>query len=716
MKTLVAFLLVSLCLTPCLAQDTTLTLTNRMFSSDQLINLSTMRDWVFKAGQNPGWASPALNTTSWTKRRPSDLSIKDADKTGRAEGWFRCRIRLDSTFEGMQLGVFSYCWAAVDLYVDGRLITSFGNTGANGRPYAEHYPYYQKAAPFDLTTGQDHLIALHVVDYVSPFSKNQLKAQLEGGTSKIIRIVGPKTFNWLHVNARLSPVYSAIWLTVSFLLATLFWLLVFQNLYERSLIRLLAIGETLLVFASIGLMMEVLEPAFIYEVIVYRISGVLLGVAIAFLPITLLRVLNYPSSRRIDSFIIGISVLGSSLTAYTNTGLPSSLATVLQFLFFFALLIWARKKIKGALWAIVTGAFLTIAFALGYAILQLSSFFNPHLGYAATGFFLSLPLSFLVYIALRFKEIVAEDRAKAVAVVQITEEKRQLLATQNQRLEQQVETRTAQLNQSLIDLRATQAQLIQKEKLASLGELTAGVAHEIQNPLNFVNNFAEVSTELIDELKEGPFQKLPDSEKGYADEILGDLSSNLQKINHHGGRASSIVKGMLEHSRTESGERRPTDLNALADEYLKIAYHGLRAKDKDFNADLKTNFMTDLGRIEVVPQEIGRVLLNLYNNAFYAVIKKQKLAPSGYQPTVTVSTHQFNGQLQIRVSDNGTGMPESVKAKIFQPFFTTKPTSEGTGLGLSLSYDIVTKGHGGTLTAESEPNQGTVFTIALPLT
>ncbi len=255
--------------------------------------------------------------------------------------------------------------------------------------------------------------------------------------------------------------------------------------------------------------------------------------------------------------------------------------------------------------------------------------------------------------------------------------------------------------------------------MASLGELTAGIAHEIQNPLNFVNNFSEVSTELVDELKEGPFQKLPDSEKEYAEEILGDLTQNLQKITHHGGRASAIVKGMLEHARTGTGEKRPTDLNALADEYLKIAYHGMRAKDKDgstvrFNADLITDFDSSMGQVEVMPQEIGRVLLNLYNNAFYAVREKQNLALADYQPTVTVRTTQLDGQVEIRVSDNGTGIPESVKAKIFQPFFTTKPTGEGTGLGLSLSYDIVTKGHGGSLSVESREGQGTTFVIQLP--
>ncbi len=277
----------------------------------------------------------------------------------------------------------------------------------------------------------------------------------------------------------------------------------------------------------------------------------------------------------------------------------------------------------------------------------------------------------------------------------------------------QLEEAKQQVDKAFIDLKATQTQLIQKEKMASLGELTAGIAHEIQNPLNFVNNFSEVSTELVDELAEE--QQKPDRDPELEAELLADLKDNLQKITHHGHRASSIVKGMLEHSRATTGERRPTDINALADEYLRLAYQGLRAKNKDFNADLKTDFAPALGKVEVVPQEIGRVLLNLFNNAFYAVQQKQKSAPADYQPTVTVSTKQVDSGVEIRVKDNGTGMPESVKAKIFQPFFTTKPTGEGTGLGLSLSYDIITKGHGGTLTVESKENEGTKFVISIPV-
>jgi signal transduction histidine kinase len=266
------------------------------------------------------------------------------------------------------------------------------------------------------------------------------------------------------------------------------------------------------------------------------------------------------------------------------------------------------------------------------------------------------------------------------------------------------------LERTLADLRNTQAQLIQSEKMASLGELTAGIAHEIQNPLNFVNNFTEVNNELIDELR-GQRENLKKEE---LEEILNDIYKNNEKISHHGKRADAIVKGMLQHSRSSTGQKEPTDLNTLTAEYLRLAYHGLRAKDKTFNATIETEFDAGIGKVNVVPQDIGRVILNLVNNAFYAVNEKHKAAGNGYQPTVKLETRKVGGKIELRVIDNGNGIPKQTLDKIFQPFFTTKPTGEGTGLGLSLSYDIITKGHGGEITVRTNENEGTSFIITIP--
>ncbi len=265
------------------------------------------------------------------------------------------------------------------------------------------------------------------------------------------------------------------------------------------------------------------------------------------------------------------------------------------------------------------------------------------------------------------------------------------------------------LQKSLQELKATQSQLIQSEKMASLGELTAGIAHEIQNPLNFVNNFSEVSKELLEEMLE----EIHNGDMEEVNAIAQDVIQNLEKINHHGKRADGIVKGMLQHSRTSSGAKELTDINVLVDEYLRLAYHGLRAKDKSFNAALESNFDNSIKHINITPQDIGRVVLNLITNAFYAVNEKKKMHLKDYEPKVYVETKKIKNLVEIRVSDNGNGIPKKILDKIFQPFFTTKPTGQGTGLGLSLSYDII-KSHDGDIKANTIENEGSTFIITLP--
>jgi signal transduction histidine kinase len=315
----------------------------------------------------------------------------------------------------------------------------------------------------------------------------------------------------------------------------------------------------------------------------------------------------------------------------------------------------------------------------------------------------------------RIKRQQEDELNKAIAIRKVELEK--LVAERTIELTKQKD----ELEYALTELRNTQSQLILAEKMASLGELTAGIAHEIQNPLNFVNNFSEVSRELLEEMKE----ELATGNRQLATGLADDVIQNLEKINHHGKRADAIVKGMLQHSRTSSGQKEPTDINALADEFLRLAYHGLRAKDKSFNAILKTDFDKTIGKINVIPQDLGRVILNLITNAFYAVNEKKKaLQPPGeglYEPTVTVRTSFLppsegqRGTILISVTDNGNGIPQKVMDKIFQPFFTTKPTGEGTGLGLSMSYDIVTKGHNGELKVENTEGEGATFKIILPI-
>lgn len=315
--------------------------------------------------------------------------------------------------------------------------------------------------------------------------------------------------------------------------------------------------------------------------------------------------------------------------------------------------------------------------------------------------------SYFAYRSNKLKQYNTELEAEVKArTVELSEANEELTASQEEVIAQRDE-----LSNTLTNLKATQTQLIQAEKMASLGELTAGIAHEIQNPLNFVNNFSDVSMELFDEMK----TEFENGDKDEAFLIADDIKSNLEKINQHGKRADSIVKSMLQHSRTGNPVKELTDINALADEYLRLAYHGLRAKDKSFNAELITDFESQLPPVSVIAQDIGRVFLNLYTNAFYATRQRANQNPDAFKPTVKVTTRKVVNNIEIIVKDNGTGIPDAIKDKILQPFFTTKPTGEGTGLGLSLSYDIVAKSHGGDIRIDSVPNEFTEFTISLPI-
>ena len=437
-------------------------------------------------------------------------------------------------------------------------------------------------------------------------------------------------------------------------------------------------------------------------------------------------------------------VLADRLRKYVKINLLPQLEKPLKYALYFSVFLFATEAIFSAvdltkwIWHIYLLA-LTIfslqqkelrplrMFILAFVPYVLVSFISDLTEVISADFFKTsesyfknaIGLTFIWMIALLFSQNRQNKAAEKERIKrQHEDELNRAIAIRKVELEGLVAERTAELTQqkeelelALTELRTTQSQLIQSEKMASLGELTAGIAHEIQNPLNFVNNFSEVSKELLDEME-------VEMDKGNTEEaklIITDIKLNLEKINHHGKRADSIVKGMLMHSRTSSGQKEPTDVNALADEYLRLAYHGLRAKDKTFNAKLETDFDTTIGKINLIPQDIGRVILNLLTNAFYAVAEKKKQIGIGYNPTVSVSTKKIGAKLEIKITDNGNGIPQKIIDKIFQPFFTTKPSGQGTGLGLSLCYEIITKVHGGELLVETKEGEGTAFIIHLPL-
>jgi signal transduction histidine kinase len=419
-----------------------------------------------------------------------------------------------------------------------------------------------------------------------------------------------------------------------------------------------------------------------------------------------------------DRLLFGGMLLSVGLLVLQVTVRPLQPVTVwIAHLLFFAILYLAFKQrefqaLRSIAYALLP--LIAIDFAEDVVKLVSRSFYDEWENYfSAASIFAIVWLVAMVIINNRQRKALERERQKAIE----KEKEFQLSEKLKAALEVQVAERTAELlgqkqalQKTLDELKSTQSQLIQSEKMASLGELTAGIAHEIQNPLNFVNNFSEVNSELISEL-------VDEVDKGNTSEvklIAADIKENSEKINHHGKRADAIVKGMLQHSSSGSGKKEPTNINALADEYLRLAYHGLRAKDKSFNATMKTEFDETIGNINIIPQEIGRVILNLITNAFYVVNEKSKQNIAGYEPTVSVSTKKVKDKVEIKVADNGNGIPQKILDKIFQPFFTTKPTGQGTGLGLSLSYDIV-KAHGGELKVETKEGEDSTFIIQLPV-
>jgi len=702
-----------LLLSYCSAQDSTVVLSASMFDKYfQVIPLTAKGGWIFKEGNDTTWARKDISTKDWKKFNPTQLTIENVDKNGKAEGWFRIRLRLDSSFQDLPVGIQMGRWAATDVYLDGRHIVSSGNTGLNGKPYKENSINIEPPTVVDLVPGVDHVMALHIVDHRSPLKSSMLKTELHyKNFGNLLELTGPESQLKDINHYKKFTFYWTLWVSVCSVLAIVFWLLYFQNRSEKNL---LFVSIAITSF-SIAMFMDAIlniktELTFISWASMFYIKNLFYGLSQATGILFLVHAFRRKVSVPLKLLLIIVVFAGAISDFYFRGALQLPLGILfLSICLYFIISSW--KNLRGAQWALVVGILSTCIWnvLLAYnSMIYRPAFPFPFVFLYMTGTFLSFPLSQMVYVVMRFNEILLEVRKNANQVIHLTEEKKDQALKQQKVLEEEVAKQTIELRTAFENLKSTQSQLIQSEKMASLGELTAGIAHEIQNPLNFVNNFSDVNTELIDELK----TELTTGNMQSAIEIADNIKDNEQKINHHGKRADAIVKGMLQHSRTSSGQKEPTDINALADEYLRLAYHGLRAKDKSFNADVETDFENSISKINIIPQDIGRVILNLINNAFYAVNEKTKMNSPGFKPTVVISTKKLAGKVEIRVQDNGNGIPQKVLDKIFQPFFTTKPTGQGTGLGLSLSYDIV-KAHGGELKVETKEGEGTEFIIKL---
>ena len=686
-----------------------------MFDKTDQIFLAKMNGWIFKTGNDAAWSGKNISLADWKKLRPADLSSTYVDKDGRVECWFRIKIRTDDSIKNKQLGIKMSTWAASDLYIDDSLIVSFGNTGINGKPFKELSPIGHLSVPVHLEPGIEHIIAIHLVDFLSPVPPRRIKSA-DAGLDYLIRITGP-AYNGFYLQkvVKEGTLYNTIWITVSTVLALLFWLIYFLNPFDKNL-RLIAIGTSCIAICMYcqNAYQNTVGLSYTGFLIYLFLANIFIALSVIMIPLILIHIFGRNVSSGVKIFLI-VFFIGFVTTGFANDSPAVSLFILSSLAVLFAICVYymgtSWKNLKGAQWAIVAGLLFSLSWGIVFGIIQVFNINNTTAFYlSVTGYALSFPLSLLVYVAIRFKEIIKEVRLHAQQVMQLSEEIKEQAIQQQKSLQVEVERQTAELRTTLTNLKSTQAQLIQSEKMASLGELTAGIAHEIQNPLNFVNNFSELNDELIDEMN----AEIEKGELSEARRISTDIKSNLEKISQHGKRADAIVKSMLQHSRTSNQTKEPTHINTITDEYLRLAYHGFRAKDSSFGATMKTSYDESIGTINIISQDIGRVILNLITNAFYSVNEKKKSGAGHYEPIVSVITKKLKDHIEISVADNGNGISAKLLDKIFQPFFTTKPTGQGTGLGLSLSYDIV-RAQGGELKVESKEGEGAEFIIQLRL-
>ena len=659
--------------------------------------------WRFKAGDNPDWAKGTFNDSSW---QPVTLFKNLYDSTQIPKSgivWLRLHFIADSTMN-KQLVMRIYQTGASEVYLNGQLIQQLGTVSSNPEA-VKYYSPNLKNLPFPIVNNTTQTLAIRfaVLPNKYPIFLNPLKTNLEVWVSTLNNAAEDNVIefyraysNRINIAIGVSGVLFVLYLSffaffpsqkinlyfslLSFFFS-LFLILNSQFLYAHTpsfKIRLAAIASTV-IYLSL----------FLY--CIYKIFNQKPGWI--YWSLISLGIISVPSALLIVGDII------------------SPCIAVLVLIDILRISIKSLQTNRAAARIILILMGIDLVYWICNVLADFSVIHIPDIDSYVPFAFLIGPLSLAIYLGYDFGKTSQSLRQKLTEVEQLSNEKQQILSAQNETLEKQVQERTSALNQSLQELKSTQAQLIQSEKMASLGELTAGIAHEIQNPLNFVNNFSEVNKEMIDELQ----TELRSGKVDEAIDISNDIRSNEEKINHHGKRADAIVKGMLQHSRSSTGVREPADINALCDEYLRLSYHGLRAKDKSFNAEIKTDFDDRIGKINIVPQDIGRVLLNLCNNAFYAVNEKQKDGKENFKPLISVQTRKKDGSVYVTVSDNGNGISKNIIDKVFQPFFTTKPTGQGTGLGLSLSYDII-KAHGGEIKVETKEGEGTTFIVNLQLT
>jgi two-component system, NtrC family, sensor kinase len=683
-----------------------------VFQIDSLPDDGVLLDkgWKYHPGDNWEWSKAGFDDKLWGSIDPTK-EISDISELWKTNiGWFRLRFNIDSSLAHQSISLHVEQTGASEFYLNGQLIGRFGKI-------SDQTGSIQAAAPSDLsfigipiTKPGEQVLA---VRFAIQKNLHYIIFGLSNSTLSLTALETQKIEGFLQRNYR-GVYFEFLRFGLLFILCILHLSLFCFNPSQKANLYFFFYALLSSVFALFaGLTRNFVDLASIKSAFII-ISDLCYYSGFLFFLTAVYEVFN--QKRRLIYWTLLAIFLLCVIWPFTDYHYPQLFGIIV---FSVLILLESTRITFIALKAKQRGANIVAAGAIAYILLYPLAwvFRGIYADLAWNLGYLSMPIAISIYLALESSFASRSLKVKLIEVEQLSQrtleqetERKQILATQNERLEQQVQDRTAALKQSLEDLKSTQSQLIQSEKMASLGELTAGIAHEIQNPLNFVNNFSEVNTELIDEAKHA----IDFGNSVEAKQLLSSLRDNEEKIKFHGQRADAIVKGMLQHSRASTGQKEPTDINALADEYLRLSYHGLRAKDKSFNAKIQTDFDPTIGNINIVVQDLGRVLLNLYNNAFYATMEKKKKRLEGYEPAVSVITKMIEKIVEIRVIDNGIGIPQKVIDKIFQPFFTTKPAGQGTGLGLSISYDII-KAHGGEIKVETEEGKGTEFIIILPI-
>jgi signal transduction histidine kinase len=675
--------------------------------------------WKFHKGDNPAWADTGFNDHSWQHLDPTQFRHFLPQVSNAPIGWFRLTLNVAPALRGKSVCLIVNQYGAAEIYFNGVLIRTVGRIGAGTNKEADRRSVAEPLT-LQLSNSPKQHIAIR-------YSFNRSNPVVGYGFPVIRATFTSSDSGWDIYYQRVSDYTTRAWVAGSFMLLAILQLAIYFFDRSRKVNLYLSLYAFMQLFTLCdGLLKPILQGTNAYTIML-TVFNIAAPLDFIFLMLMTFAFFGYPKSR----WFMVLAALGLPVIVlqFIGDNYANELVLAIYNLLFYISIITVsikavRDKKEGAA-MFLTGIIIAASF---FVLFNISGFidFQSVLVISFEVAFAFIPPAIILSILLArefaqnlvsLRQRLAEVENLSALNLQQEMEKQRLLTRQNETLEQKVSERTAELNQSLTDLKAAQTQLIQSEKMASLGELTAGIAHEIQNPLNFVNNFSEVSVELLAELKE-------EAEAGNKEEVItiaDDLAQNLQKITHHGKRADAIVKGMLQHSQSGAGAKEPTNINELAGEVMRLAYHGLRAKDKSFNAApiairMITKFHENLPLISIIPQDISRVMLNLFNNAFYAVNQKAKTAASDYKPEVSVTTSTDNGQVIIAVKDNGNGIPDSIKEKIMQPFFTTKPTGEGTGLGLSLSYDIVVKGYGGNINVNTEEGSYTEFILTLPIT